>query len=93
MATAFRPDERRDAAAAEIAAGAAGWLQIRLRRPHGTFPAGSKFYGVPSSKADGSFYYTNLKACSCADYAKRGAGNLTVPARYGRHGRRLHFLL
>ncbi len=43
MAATFRPDPKRDAAAAEIAEGAAGWLQIRLRRPHGAFPAGSKF--------------------------------------------------
>ena len=74
MATTFRPDATRDAAAAEIAEGAAGWLQIRLRRAHGAFAAGAKFYGVPSSKADGSFYYTNLKVCSCADYEKRSAG-------------------
>ena len=70
----FRPDAKRDAAAREIVEGAAGWLHLRLRRPHGTFKAGAKFYGVPSSKADGSWYYTNLKVCSCADYAKRGAG-------------------
>ena len=25
----------------------------------------------------------------CPDYGKRGHGNLTVPMRYGRHGRRL----
>ena len=62
--TTFRPDPK----------GAAGWLQIRLRRPHGAFAAGSKFYGVPASKADGSFYYTNLKVCSCPDYATRGQG-------------------
>ena len=74
MATTFRPDPKRDAAAREIAEGAFTWLQIRLRRQHGAFAAGSKFYGVPSSKGDGSFYYTNLRACSCPDYAKRGAG-------------------
>ena len=74
MSALFRPDARRDAAAREIAEGAVAWLQIRLRKPHGAFKAGTKFYGVPSASGDGSYYYTNLRACSCADYRKRGQG-------------------
>jgi hypothetical protein len=74
MTATFAPDAARDAAAELIADAAHTWLQIRLRRAHGAFAAGTKFYGVPSSKADGSFYYTNLRACSCPDYQRRGQG-------------------
>ena len=45
----FRPDPRRDAAAAELAAGAYCWPVVTLKRDVNAFRAGEVFYGVPSS--------------------------------------------
>lgn len=70
----YRPDPRRDADAAVIADGAGQWLHITLRESIGSFRRGERFYGIPSSKADGSVYYTNLRYCSCKDYEQRGQG-------------------
>ena len=70
---AFPPDAKRDAAAREIVMGAGQWLRMRLRFETGSWKAGTKFYGVPSSTS-GAIYYTNLRYCSCPDYARRGMG-------------------
>src|SRR5918912_1414983 len=42
--------------------------------------------GRPAENDLGRFCCLNAQ---CPDYGKRGAGNLTVPMRYGRHRRRL----
>lgn len=69
----FPADPKRDAAAEALAKTGHTWARVTLREAKGAFPAGSKFFGVPSSKADGSAYYTNLKMCTCPDYQERGA--------------------
>lgn len=73
MAT-FPTDKRRDAAAVQIAANAGQWLHITLRETRGAFPAGTRFYGIPSTKNDGTYYYTNFRYCSCPDYRERRPG-------------------
>ena len=45
----FRPDARRDAAAAELVKGAHTWPRVTLKRDVNAFRAGEVFYGVPSS--------------------------------------------
>lgn len=70
----YRADARRDADAATIALSAGQWLHITLREERGAFEVGTRFYGIPSSKGDGSIYYTNFRYCSCRDYANRGQG-------------------
>jgi len=69
----FRPDPKRDAAAAELAQTAGSWPRVTLRRDVGAFRAGELFYGVPSSQP-GRYYLTNARFCSCPDYQQRGSG-------------------
>jgi hypothetical protein len=69
----FTPDPKRDAAAKLLAKTGHSWARVTTRAAHGAFPAGSKFFGIPSSKNDGTAYYTNLKMCTCPDYQQRGA--------------------
>ena len=69
----FRPDARRDAAAAELVQSAYCWPVVTLKRAVGAFRAGDRFYGVPSSEA-GRFYVTNERFCACPDYQRRGSG-------------------
>lgn len=69
---AFRPDPKRDAAAAILAQTAQTWPVVTLKKAHGAFPVGTRFYGIPSS-TPGTHYLTNLQACSCPDYQERGA--------------------
>jgi hypothetical protein len=66
------PDHKRDAAAVVLAESAAAWPIVTLKRPHGAFPVGSCFYGVPSSKL-GASYLANAVACYCPDYRRRDA--------------------
>lgn len=70
----YKPDARRDADAVVIAKDAGQWLHITLREPMGSFKAGERFYGIPSSQDDGSRYITNFRYCSCRDYENRGQG-------------------
>jgi hypothetical protein len=65
------PDPKRDAAAAVLAESAIAWPIVTLQRPHGAFPAGSCFYGVPSS-TPGAAYLANASACQCPDYQRSG---------------------
>ena len=69
----FRPDPRRDAAAAELAAGAYCWPVVTLKRDVGAFRAGERFFGVPSS-TPGVCYLANARFCACPDYQRRGSG-------------------
>jgi SWIM zinc finger len=65
-------DPKRDAAAALLAETAQAWPVVTLRKPHGAFPVGTRFYAVPSS-TPGAAYLANLKVCQCPDYQQRGA--------------------
>lgn len=67
----FPEDTKRDAAAKLLAEAGHSWARVTLRTASGAFPAGSKFYGIPSTKNDGAAYYTNLKMCTCPDYQRR----------------------
>lgn len=69
----FPADSKRDAAAKLLAQTGHSWARVTLREARGAFKAGSKFFGIPSSKNDGTAYYTNLKVCTCPDYQQRGA--------------------
>ena len=73
MATTFRPDPRRDAAAVELIKGAYCWTVVTLKRAVGAFRAGERFFGVPSS-TPGACYLANARFCACPDYQKRGSG-------------------
>ena len=70
---AFRPDPKRDAAAAELAQTAGSWPRVTLRRDVGAFRRGEHFFGVPSSQP-GRYYLTNPRFCSCPDYQQRASG-------------------
>jgi hypothetical protein len=69
----FPADPKRDAAAKLLAESGHSWARVTLREARGAFKAGSKFFGIPSSRDDGTAYYTNLKVCTCPDYQQRGA--------------------
>ena len=69
----FRPDPKRDAAAAELAKDAYCWPVVALKRAVGAFRAGERFYGVPSSQP-GRYYLANARCCACPDYQQRGSG-------------------
>ena len=71
-------DQKRDAAAAILAQSAQTWPMVTLKKPHGAFPAGSRFYGVPSS-TPGAHYLANAVACQCPDYQQ--AGNICKHVR------------
>ena len=70
---AFRPDPKRDAAAAELVQIAGTWPRVTLRRDVGAFRWGEHFFGVPSSQP-GRYYLTNPRYCSCPDYQRRASG-------------------
>lgn len=63
-------DQKRDALARLLAERAFAWPVVTLRQPHGAFPIGSQFYGVPSS-TPGVAYLVNAVACQCPDYQRR----------------------
>ena len=69
----FRPDPKRDAAAAELVRSAGHWPRVTLRRHVGAFRQGEHFFGVPSSQP-GRNYLTDPRFCSCPDYQQRASG-------------------
>lgn len=69
----IRPDARRDADAAKLAADGHTWPVYTLNRDHGAFKAGSVFYGVPSRSNPDGRWMANGVACLCPDYQQRGA--------------------
>ncbi len=69
----FRPDTRRDAAAAELVQSAYCWPVVTLKCAVGAFHAGERFFGVPSS-TPGASYLANARFCACPDYQQRGSG-------------------
>ena len=73
MATTFRPDAKRDAAAAELVTGARIWARVTLKVAVGAFRPGEVFYAVPSSEP-GRNYVANERFCNCPDYQRRGSG-------------------
>ncbi len=64
----IRPDTKRDAAAAILAADAHTWPIVTLKKAFGAFPVGTAFFGVPSS--DGGHYLCNTVVCQCVDYRR-----------------------
>jgi hypothetical protein len=69
----IRPDPKRDADAAKLAADGATWPVYTLKRDHGAFEAGTVFYGVPSRSNPKHRWLANGVACRCPDYQQRGA--------------------
>lgn len=63
------PDAKRDAEAARLAEQAHTWPVYTLKKPHGAFPKGASFFGIPSS--DGGRYLVNSVVCECPDYRRR----------------------
>jgi hypothetical protein len=69
----IRPDPKRDADAAKLAADAGQWMTVTLTEPWGAFPVGSVFYGVPSRSRPNVYHLANGVACRCEDYQKNSA--------------------
>lgn len=65
---AVPPDAKRDAAAAELLKTAHLWPVFTLKKPHGSFPAGTTFRRAPGSR--GASYLVNSVACECPDYQR-----------------------
>lgn len=63
-----QPDQKRDAAAAELVKTAHTWPVVTLKKAYGAFPKGTGFFGVPSS--DGGHYLANTVVCNCPDYRR-----------------------
>jgi hypothetical protein len=59
----IRPDPKRDADAARLAADGATWPVYTLKRDHGAFEAGTVFYGVPSRSNPKHRWLANGVAC------------------------------
>jgi hypothetical protein len=88
MASNILAEQRRDACARQLARDAATWPVVTLTKAHGAFPAGTVFYGVPSSgprdpiTGEIKRYMANDRACNCQDYLK--AGNVCKHVRAAR---------
>ena len=69
----FRPDPRRDTAAATLVQSAYCWPVLTLKVAVGAFRPGERFFAVPSSEP-GRNYLANARFCACPDYQRRGSG-------------------
>lgn len=75
------PDEKRDAAAVEIARMGHLWHVVTLKVAQGAFPPGTTFYAVPSS-TEGASYLTNRVYCSCPDYKRAVCKHIRAVIRF-----------
>ena len=69
----FRPDPRRDTAAATLVQSAYCWPVLTLKVAVGAFRPGERFFAVPSSEP-GRNYLANARFCACPDYQRRESG-------------------
>jgi hypothetical protein len=65
MAIAISSQDPRGVKAIQIAATAGQWLKCRSAD-------GSKRYGIPSQSVAGLYYLTDMRACTCPDFQRRG---------------------
>ncbi len=70
---AVPPDAKRDARSLDLVPFVGSWPLFTLKRPFGSFEAGTTFRRAPSSKNDGTRYLVNAVACECPDYQQLGA--------------------
>jgi hypothetical protein len=70
---AVPPDPASDARAAALVSSVATWPRFTLRRPWGSFAAGTVFRRAPSSMGNDTRYLVNEVVCTCPDYQCNGA--------------------